>query len=92
VPQITVELTESLYESLRIVLVGQNFNPAFAGNFISPSKMEAARSVIDSVTTAAINGNISERLRVTLLDAATKLVAALQRPEDTITKLAYQVL
>jgi hypothetical protein len=54
--------------------------------------MEAARSMIDSVTAAAVSGSISERLRVTLLDAATKLVAALEKPEDAITKLAYQVV
>jgi hypothetical protein len=48
--------------------------------------------MIDSVTAAAVNGSISERLRVTLLDAATKLVAALEKPEDAITKLAYQVI
>jgi hypothetical protein len=54
--------------------------------------METARSVIDSVTTVAVNGTLPENLRVTLLEAATKLVAALQKPEDAITKLAYQVL
>ena len=54
--------------------------------------MEAARSMIDSVKEAAVSGSIPERLRVTLLDAATKLVAALERPEDAITKLAYQVV
>ena len=54
--------------------------------------METARSIIDSVTAAAVNNALSEKLRVTLLEAATKLVAALQKPEDAITKLAYQVL
>lgn len=53
--------------------------------------METARSIIELATTAAINGTLSEKLRVTLLEAATKLVAALQKPEDAITKLAYQV-
>jgi hypothetical protein len=48
--------------------------------------------MIDSVTAAAVSGSISERLRVTLLDAATKLVVALEKPEDAITKLAYQVV
>jgi hypothetical protein len=48
--------------------------------------------MIDSVTAAAVSGSISERLRVTLLDAATKLVVALEKPEDVITKLAYQVV
>ena len=53
--------------------------------------MDTARSIIDSVTTAAVNGTLPEKLRVILLEAATKLVAALQKPEDAITKLAYQV-
>lgn len=54
--------------------------------------MDTARSIIESVTTAAVNGVLPEKLRVTLLEAATKLVVALQKPEDAITKLAYQVL
>lgn len=53
--------------------------------------MDTVCSVINSVTAAAVSGKLSEQLRVTLLEAATKLVAALQRPEDAITKLAYQV-
>lgn len=57
-----------------------------------PFKMETARSIIDLVTTAAVNGTLPEQLRVILLEAATKLVAALQKPDDAITKLAYQVL
>ncbi len=48
-------------------------------------------SAIESATAAAISGTLSEKLRVVLLEAATKLVAALQKPEDAITKLAYQV-
>lgn len=52
--------------------------------------METARSVIESVTVAALNGTLSEKLRVALLEVATKLVAALQKPEDAITQLAYQ--
>lgn len=43
--------------------------------------METARTVIDSVTSAAVKDAIPEQLRVTLLEAATKLVAALQKPE-----------
>ena len=54
--------------------------------------MESARSTIDSVTAAATNGSLPEYLRVSLLGAATKLVAALEKPEDAITKLAYQVM
>jgi hypothetical protein len=53
--------------------------------------MDTVQSVIESVTTAAVNGSVPEKLRVTLLEAATKLVAALQKPEDAITRLAYQV-
>lgn len=54
--------------------------------------MESAQLMIESVTAAATNGTLPERVRVTMLEAATKLVAVLQKPEDTITKLAYQVL
>jgi hypothetical protein len=53
--------------------------------------MGTVRSVVDSVTTVAVNGTLSEELRVALLGAAIKLAAALQKPEDAITKLAYQV-
>jgi hypothetical protein len=73
-------------------MISQKSDSGFAEKLNSLSQMETARSIIDSATAAAVNGNISERVRVTLLDAATKLVAALQRPEDAITKLAYQVV
>jgi hypothetical protein len=53
--------------------------------------MGTVRSVVDSVTTVAVNGTLSEELRVALLGAAIKLAAALQKPEDAITKLTYQV-
>jgi hypothetical protein len=53
--------------------------------------MEVARTVLDLVTSAALGGTLSERLRVSLMEAANKLVAALQKLEDAITKLAYQV-
>ncbi|KAJ8117929.1 hypothetical protein OPT61_g973 [Boeremia exigua] len=52
--------------------------------------MGTIRSAIESATAAAINGTLAEKSRVILLEAATKLVAALQKPEDAITKLAYQ--
>ncbi|KAJ4371749.1 hypothetical protein N0V86_008302 [Didymella sp. IMI 355093] len=52
--------------------------------------MDAALSVLESLTSAALGGSLSEKLRVTLLEAATRLVNALQKPEDAITKLAYQ--
>jgi hypothetical protein len=54
-------------------------------------KMDSARSTIDLVTAAAVNGTLSEELRVALLEATNKLVAVLEKPEDAITKLAYQV-
>ena len=57
----------------------------------SLSKMDSARSTIDLVTAAAVNGTLSEELRVTLLAATNKLVAVLEKPEDAITKLANQV-
>ncbi|KAF9697583.1 hypothetical protein EKO04_004422 [Ascochyta lentis] len=52
--------------------------------------METVRAVMESATTAAVNGTLPEQQRVALLEAATKLVAALQKPEDAITRLAYQ--
>lgn len=70
-----------------------SLNPPFRRRiFIAKLDMETARSIIESVTASAVNGTLPEKLRVTLLEAATKLVVALQKPEDAITKLAYQVL
>lgn len=37
------------------------------------------------------SGAFGENERVKLLEAATKLVASLSKPEDLITKMAYQV-
>ena len=51
--------------------------------------MEALHQAIDAATLAATT--IPEASRVALLEAATKLVSALQKPEDALTKLAYWV-
>jgi hypothetical protein len=53
--------------------------------------MEVVRQAIESATAAATSSSIPEQLRVTLLEAASKLVVALSKPEDVITKMAYQV-
>ncbi|KAF2998612.1 hypothetical protein E8E13_007005 [Curvularia kusanoi] len=52
--------------------------------------MDSVDSMFDSLTAAAVNGSLSEKARVDILEAATKLITALQKPEDAITKLAYQ--
>lgn len=52
--------------------------------------MDSARTVIEAATAATIAGTLPEKMRVALLEAAAKLVAALQKPEDVITKMAYQ--
>lgn len=51
--------------------------------------METLHQGINNATLVA--STIPEALRVALLEAATKLVSALQKPEDALTKLAYWV-
>jgi len=51
--------------------------------------MEALHQAISAATLTA--NTIPGATRVALLEAATKLVNALQKPEDALTKLAYWV-
>jgi len=51
--------------------------------------MEALHQAISAATLTA--NTIPDATRVALLEAATKLVSALQKPEDALTKLAYWV-
>lgn len=53
--------------------------------------MEAVQKAIESATAVVQSGGIAERLRVTLLEATRKLLVALEKSEDVITKMAYQV-
>jgi len=53
--------------------------------------MENLAQAIDTATALATEGSIDEGSRIVVLEAATKLVTVLQKPEDAITKLAYWV-
>jgi hypothetical protein len=67
--------------------------PTFSFPLLIPIKpaMDAVTNAIESATKSATSGGLAETSRVALLDAATKLVNALQKPEDAITRLAWWV-
>lgn len=53
--------------------------------------MEAILKTLESATIAVRNGQISEEWRVRLLTAASGLITALQKPEETLMRETFWV-